>query len=189
MKSVVFMVVFFSSCLAGQAQPADSIAKSAKFYHIFNLEAGTGLLRIYTQASYALQQNNLFLKVKASAQGKNAAFGSALPKYEDVSFLFGTVFSVTKKHHFSIGAGMSYLYTNTNHEIGGGGIQPILYTMPSSQVYNQDSNYQGIAFPVELKFNFLQGKHMGMGTSLSADVNNKYAFYGISVGLIFGRLK
>lgn len=189
MKIFNFILSFLFICLTGKAQPADSIAAPAKFYHIFNLEAGTGLLRTYTQASYALQQNNLFLKVKASAESKNTVFNSSLPKYEDISLLFGTVFSVNQRHHFSIGAGMSYLSYTDISQYGGGGVVPAIFPPPTYNPSINKTSYHSIAFPVELKFNFLQDKHFGIGTSLSADVNSKYAFYGVSAGLIFGKLK
>jgi len=185
---ICFCLLLFIDASAQQ----DTLHQKRKIYFGlgFNLGGG-GNRRVYGDADFYLQKRSNYISLKTSAVERIRFFyfgGLPEPHVSDVGILVGKSYTFNRYHYFKFGAGVSlvdrvrpgaFLYNDCDRPGG---------CLFSNNVY-ETIRRKTVGLPLEMKYGLYLDRTAAVTAGFSANLNNLQSFYGISLGLVVGRLK
>lgn len=183
----IVLLLFISIDVAAQA---DSLHKNHKVYFGLGFGLGPGNKEgIFSDAYVYLQRNKYYYEFKTSGIAKVNLFGD-YPNLtvSELSLILGKSYSLDKHSYFQFGTGLSllnkisrgeFLYNNCDKPNG---------CLLSSSVY-ETIRQRPLGLPLETRFNLNLDRTAALTLSLSANLNRLECFYGLSFGLVLGRLR
>lgn len=152
---------------------------------------GGGNRRLYTDLDFYLQQRNNYISVKTSGVKRMRVFyfgGLPEPRSSDVSILVGKNYTFNRYHYLKFGTGLSlanhisqgaFLYDDCDRPGG---------CLFGNYVYEKVRK-RPVGLPFEIKYGLYLDRTASVTAGFSANLNKVASFYGISVGLVLGRLR
>ncbi|TCD25426.1 hypothetical protein EZ456_15455 [Pedobacter psychrodurus] len=181
-------MLFFIDALAQQ----DTLHQRRKTYFGLGFSLGGGGNRgLYGDVDFYLQKKNSYISLKTSAIERIKIFyfgGLPEPRISDIGILVGKSYTINRRHYFKFGAGISlvdqisrgaFLYNDCDRPGG---------CLFSNNVY-ETIRKKTIGLPLEITYGLYLDRTAAVTVGFSANLNNVQSFYGISVGLVLGRLK
>jgi hypothetical protein len=170
----------------------DTLHKKRKIYFGLGFSlGGGGNRRLYGDADFYLQKRSNYISLKTSAVERIRIFyfgGLPEPHISDVGILAGKSYTFNRYHYVKFGAGVSlvdqvspgaFLYTDCDRADG---------CLFGNSVYEKIRR-KTVGLPLEMKYGLYLDRTTAVTAGFSANLNNLQSFYGISLGLVVGRLK
>ena len=185
---ICFCLLLFVDALAQQ----DTLHQKKKIYFGLGFSlGGGGNRRLYGDADFYLQKRSNYIALKTSAVERIRIFyfgGLPEPHISDFGILAGKSYTFKRYHYFKFGAGFSlvdqvspgaFLYNDCDRPGG---------CLFSNNVYEKIRR-KTVGLPLEMKYGLYLDRTAAVTAGFSANLNNLQSFYGISLGLVVGRLK
>ncbi|TBO39766.1 hypothetical protein [Pedobacter kyonggii] len=184
---ICFCLPLFVDALAQQ----DTLHQKRKIYFGLGFSlGGGGNRRLYGAADFYLQKRSNYISLKTSAVERIRIFFGGLPEphIADVGVLAGKSYTFNRYHYVKFGAGVSlvdqvsagaFLYNDCDRPGG---------CLFSNKVYERIRR-KTVGLPLEMKYELYLDRTAAVTAGFSANLNNLQSFYGISLGLVVGRLK
>jgi hypothetical protein len=185
---ICFCLLLFVDALAQQ----DTLHKKKKIYFGLGFSlGGGGNRRLYGDADFYLQKRSNYIALKTSAVERIRIFyfgGLPEPHVSDFGILVGKSYTFNRYHYVKFGAGVSlvdqvspgaFLYNDCDRPGG---------CLFSNNVY-ETIRRKRVGLPLEMKYGLYLDRTAAVTAGFSANLNNLQSFYGISLGLVVGRLK
>ena len=170
----------------------DTRHKKRKIYFGLGFSlGGGGNRRLYGDADFYLQKRSNYIALKTSAVERIRIFyfgGLPEPHISDFGILVGKSYTFNRYHYIKFGAGVSlvdqvspgaFLYNDCDRPGG---------CLFSNNVYEKIRR-KTVGLPLEMKYGLYLDRTAAVTAGFSANLNNLQSFYGISLGLVVGRLK
>ncbi|MDQ0641156.1 hypothetical protein QF042_004721 [Pedobacter sp. W3I1] len=185
---ICFCLLLFADALAQQ----DTLNKKRKIYFGLGFSlGGGGNRRLYGDVDFYLQKRSNYISLKTSAVERIRIFyfgGLPEPHISDVGILVGKSYTFNRYHYVKFGTGVSlvdqvspgaFLYNDCDRPGG---------CLFSNNVY-ETIRRKTVGLPLEMKYGLYLDRTAAVTAGFSANLNNLQSFYGISLGLVVGRLK
>lgn len=185
---ICFCLLLFGDALAQQ----DTLHKKRKIYFGLGFSlGGGGNRRVYGDVDFYLQKRSNYISLKTSAVERIRIFyfgGLPEPHVSDVGILVGKSYTFNRYHYVKFGAGVSlvdqvspgaFLYNDCDRPGG---------CLFSNHVYEKIRK-KTVGLPLEMKYGLYLDRTAAVTAGFSANLNILQSFYGVSVGLVVGRLK
>ena len=185
---ICFCLLLFVDALAQQ----DTLYQKRKSYFGLGFSlGGGGNRRFYGDVDFYLQKRSNYISLKTSAVERIRIFyfgGLPEPHISDVGILAGKSYTFNRYHYVKFGAGVSlvdqvspgaFLYTDCDRAGG---------CLFGNSVYEKIRR-KTVGLPLEMKYGLYLDRTAAVTAGFSANLNNLQSFYGLSLGLVVGRLK
>lgn len=185
---ICFCLLLFVDALAQQ----DTLHQKRKIYFGLGFSlGGGGNRRLYGDVDFYLQKRSNYISLKTSAVERIRIFyfgGLPEPHISDVGILVGKSYTFNRYHYVKFGIGVSlvdqvspgaFLYNDCDRPGG---------CLFSNNVYEKIRR-KTVGLPFEMKYGLYLDRTTAVTAGFSANLNNLQSFYGISLGLVVGRLK
>ncbi|MEH3113004.1 hypothetical protein [Pedobacter terrae] len=152
---------------------------------------GGGNGRLYSDIDIFLQKRNNFISIKTSGVKRFRIFyfgGLPEPRISDLSILAGKNYTFNRYHYLRLSAGLSminqisrgtFLYDDCDRPGG---------CLFGNYIY-ETIRRRSIGLPFEIKYGLYLDGTASVTAGFSANLNKVESFYGISMGLVLGRLR
>lgn len=183
-----YCLLFFTGARAQQ----DTLHQKRKTYFGIGFSLGNGGENgLYADLDFYLQKKNSYISLKVSEVERIRIFyfdGLPEPRASDIGILVGKSYTFSRYHYLKFGAGLSlvnqvsrgaFLYNDCNRPGG---------CLFSNNVY-EIIRKKPIGLPLEIKYGIYLDRTAAVTAGFSANLNNVQSFYGISLGMVVGRLK
>jgi hypothetical protein len=185
---ICFCLLLFVDVLAQQ----DTLHQKRKIYFGFGFSlGGGGNRRFYGDVDFYLQKRSNYIALKTSAVERIRIFyfgGLPEPHISDFGILVGKSYTFNHYHYVKFGAGFSlvdqvspgaFLYNDCDRPGG---------CLFSNNVYEKIRR-KTVGLLLEMKYGLYLDRTAAVTAGFSANLNNLQSFYGLSLGLVVGRLK
>ncbi|MBT2562966.1 hypothetical protein J7E50_22310 [Pedobacter sp. ISL-68] len=185
---ICFCLLLFIDASAQQ----DTLRQKRKTYFGVGFSlGGGGNRRLYGDVDFFLQKRNSYISFKTSGVERIRIFyfgGLPEPRISDVGILVGKSYTFNHYHYLKFGVGVALV-----HQVSRGAL---LYNdcdrpggcLFSNNIY-ETIRKKPIGLPLEIKYGLYLDRTAAVTAGFSANLNDVESFYGISVGLVVGRLK